>query len=415
MGIKGHGAAMAGFALLSLGLGGCVQTQDNSMPLDQPATSGCPHCQAARMAAAASDGAITTAAYRPLHEAEPGGRDAIVKAGYQPIGDSLSLGKPIDSPPLGRTCCPREIAMVSHPPYTVAPPDVLLIDVIRAVPRGPYRLEPLEALQIAVGETLPNQPITGAFMISTEGNINLGYAYGSVHVGGMTLEEAESAVRTHLSKVLKAPMVAVSLNQMRGIQQISGQHPVRPDGTIGLGSCGSVYVAGFTLEQLKCELERFLSAYLVNPQVSVDVVSYNSKKYYVIFDGAGFGQCVIPQTVTGNETVLDAIGRVGGLAPVSSTCKMVLARPSPVELGCNQIMPVDWKAVLMGSTATNYEIFPGDRIYVYADPWIEADNCLAKWFAPVERVMGFFLLTNTAWQGLRNNTFGNGACLVPPR
>jgi len=74
----------------------------------------------------------------------------------------------------------------------------------------------------------------------------------------------------------------------------------------------------------------------------------------------------------------DAISRVGGLAPVSSTRKIVLARPSPVAMGCNQVMPVDWQAVLHGSTATNYQIFPGDRIYVYADPLICLDNHLAK-------------------------------------
>ena len=46
------------------------------------------------------------------------------------------------------------------------------------MPKGPYRLEPLEVLQIAVTGTLPNQPINGGFMITPEGNINLGFDYG---------------------------------------------------------------------------------------------------------------------------------------------------------------------------------------------------------------------------------------------
>jgi protein involved in polysaccharide export with SLBB domain len=192
--------------------------------------------------------------------------------------------------------------MESHPAYTVAPPDVLLIDVIRAVPRGPYRLEPLEALQIAVTGTLPNQPIAGTFMISPEGTINLGFNYGSVRIGGMTLEEAEVAVRSHLNKILKGPMVTLGLIQFRNIQQIAGQHLVRPDGTISLGRYGSVYVAGFTLGQIKCELEHCLAAYLVNPQVSVDILSYNSKKHCPRTPPAALVKLQPPMVVAGMPT-----------------------------------------------------------------------------------------------------------------
>src|SRR5258708_13444927 len=94
-----------------------------------------------------------------------------------------------------------------------------------------------------------------------------------------------------------------------------------------------------TLGQGKCEVEKYLAAYLVNPQLSVDMLSYNSKKYYVIFDGGGYGQQVFPLPITGNETVLDAISRVGGLAPASSTKKIILARPSPVPMPSNQSLP----------------------------------------------------------------------------
>src|SRR5438874_13000466 len=43
---------------------------------------------------------------------------------------------------------PRELAMASLPPYRVAPPDILLIDAIRLVPRPPYRIEPLDSLLV---------------------------------------------------------------------------------------------------------------------------------------------------------------------------------------------------------------------------------------------------------------------------
>ena len=53
MGIKGQCAVLAVFALLSIGLTGCMQTMDNYMPLQQPVTSGCPNCQGPNAIAAA--------------------------------------------------------------------------------------------------------------------------------------------------------------------------------------------------------------------------------------------------------------------------------------------------------------------------------------------------------------------------
>src|SRR5207302_10753758 len=121
---------------------------------------------------------------------------------------------------------------------------------------------------------------------------NLGFNYGVVRVGGMTLDQIQNIIRTHLANILRNAQVTVALAQFRGLQQLRGEHLVRPDGTISLGSYGSVYVAGMSLGQAKCVVEKYLSQYLLNPQISVDVFAYNSKVYYVITDGGGYGQQV---------------------------------------------------------------------------------------------------------------------------
>jgi len=261
--------------------------------------------------------------------------------------------------------CPKELRPVSHPPYTISPPDILYIDAVRLIPKPPYRLESLEVVLLSVTDTLPNAPIMGQYVISPEGMLSLGFNYGAVRVGGLTLDQAQTAIRNHLGKILRNPQVTLALAQFRGIQQVRGQHLVRPDGTIGLGTYGSVYVAGMTLGQAKCVSERYLSHYLQDPQVAVDVLAYNSKVYYVIYDGAGFGQQIFRLPATGNETVLDAISQVQGLAAVSSKKRIWLARPAPDDLGCSQVLPVDWNAITQGAvTNTNYQVFPGDRIYV---------------------------------------------------
>src|SRR5262249_37530188 len=83
------------------------------------------------------------------------------------------------------------------------------------------------------------------------------------------------------------------------------EHKVGAAGTVGLGVYGSVKPAGLTLDQARGVVEGYLSAYIKNPKVNVDVYAYNSKFYYIVTDGAGFGQQVYRLPFTGNETVLD--------------------------------------------------------------------------------------------------------------
>jgi polysaccharide export outer membrane protein len=77
---------------------------------------------------------------------------------------------------------PVELCKISLPPYMIEPPDILLIDTVRMIPRPPYRVEPLDVIIVQVTEALPNQPIGGVYSVSPDGTINLGYVYGSVRI-----------------------------------------------------------------------------------------------------------------------------------------------------------------------------------------------------------------------------------------
>lgn len=309
---------------------------------------------------------------------------------------------------------PRELDKVSLPDYIIEPPDILVVDTVRGTPLPPYHIEPLDVLQIQVSDTLPNAAIAGLYVVEPEGTVNLGLAYGSVPVAGLTLEAARAAINAQLGRVIKNPQAIVALAQTRGIQQlVRGEHLVRPDGTISLGVYGCVYVAGLNLCQAREVIEHYLGRYLQNPQISLDVLGFNSKVYYVIFDGGGYGQQVYRLPVTGNETVLDAIGLVNGLPAVSSKKRIWVARPSPCGSPCDQVLPVDWMAITQGgSTCTNYQLLPGDRVYVKADPWITFDNTLAKVMAPFERMLGFTLLAETVVQEAQAIRTGNGVGVV---
>lgn len=305
---------------------------------------------------------------------------------------------------------PRELEKVTHPTYVIQPPDVLLIDAARLVPRPPYRVEPLDTLAIWVTGTLPNADIKGLYQVDASGNVNLGFTYGSVVLFGQTLEEAKQTITKHMKEKLKPPFeVYVSLAESKLMQQVRGEHLVRQDGTIGLGTYGSVWVTGMTIAQAKAAIEKHLEQFLFKPQVSVDVAGFNSHVYYVIYDFPGTGQMIYRMPITGNETVLDALGTLRFLPQGVSKRRIWVSRPGPAKCGRTQIMPVDWQAITRnGATATNYQLLPGDRIYVAPDPCSNLDAQLARIFAPVERVLGIVLLGNSTVQAFNPAFFGGG-------
>src|SRR5262249_44227660 len=183
-------------------------------------------------------------------------------------GPSLGCYSAQPDPQLCACPVPRELTKVTLPAYVIEPPDILLIDAVQVIPRPPYRAAPLDSLVIQVANTPPGEPITGLYIIEPEGTINLGFGYGSVRVAGLTIDEVKAAIQKHLRGVLKDPQVNVGLGQSRGLQQIRGEHLVRPDGTVGLGTYGAVHVTGMTIPEAKAAIETHLSQYLLDPEIS---------------------------------------------------------------------------------------------------------------------------------------------------
>lgn len=323
---------------------------------------------------------------------------------------------------------PTEKQKVILPTYRIEPPDVLLIETANNVRPADSRLRQGDELFIQLAswpvldpttdkEADPNQyqaevqrelqlkVIDGAFTVAPDGTIALGPYYGRVAVAGLTVEEAQQQIANTIKKAsgLAEVKLTVTLNSIAGEQMVGGDHLVRPDGTVDLGIYGEVRVTGFTLAEAEEAIAQHLSAYLLNPRVNVDVVAYNSKSYYVVTDGAGFGEQVIRLPVTGNDTVLDAISQVEGLSQVSSK-NIWVARPSCPGTRVAQIMPVRWEEIAVeGITDTNYQLFPGDRIYIKSDPLVHTDNFLAKLISPVERVFGIIILGDQANEAVRFN------------
>jgi polysaccharide export outer membrane protein len=292
---------------------------------------------------------------------------------------------------------PRELSKVSLPAYRLEPPDVVQIQMLKAVPRQPYQVAVYDVLQVIVLGTLPDQPLQGYFAVDAQGLLNLGPFYGSLPVVGMTVDQIRIAIYQHLAQLPagapRDPQVDVQLSQIAELQLVTGTYLVGPDGTLNLLKYGKVRVSGMTTAEAERAVEMQLSAHLQDPDVALDVVAFNSKVYYIITEGAHLGDSVVRVPITGNETVLDAISQVQGISQVSSK-EIWIARPAPGGFGCEQILPVDWVAVTQGgSTATNYQILPGDRVFIAEDHMVALTNWVGKVIGPFERVIGFGGLT----------------------
>jgi polysaccharide export outer membrane protein len=294
---------------------------------------------------------------------------------------------------------PRELAMVSLPAYRIEPPDMLQIEMLKQVPLPPYRAEAYDVLRIDVAGALPEQPINDYFLVEGEGTVTLGPTYGSVRVVGMTIEEINKAIDRHLRQFLTQPEVSVQLARAYGTQPVTNEYIVTPDGTVNLRRYGAVRVAGMTVAEAKVALEKHLAQFFDSPEVSVSVLAYNSKYYYVVVAGGGMGDSIVKFPFTGNETVLDAISQVGGLTQLSSK-DIWIARPAPSEFGHDQILPVEWDAIAQGgATSTNYQIMPDDRVYIAEDRTLALTNFINKLINPVESVTGTLSLGTQTIRG----------------
>ncbi len=202
-----------------------------------------------------------------------------------------------DNRPLGGKVQP---AMKPMKDYSVEPPDLLIVEVL---------------------EALPGRPIAGERLVRPDGKISLGF-YGEVYVAGLTIPEVKEKIVLHMCKYLS-------------------------DETLGL-----VEIDGSGVESKRISPKD-------TDRVSVDVMLYNSKNYYVQGEVADPGR--LP--VTGNDTILDALNYAGGLTPQADHAHVVLYRSVPgKEL---QSLPVNIDEITIGNDpTTNYQLQPGDRLVI---------------------------------------------------
>jgi protein involved in polysaccharide export with SLBB domain len=210
-----------------------------------------------------------------------------------------------------------------RPAYVVEPPDLIIVEVL---------------------EALPGRPISGERLVRPDGSISLGY-YGDIRVAGLSIAEIKEKVVLHLRKFIT-------------------------DETLGLVEIN--YETGERKTDPKTNKIKEIPPRETD-RVFVDVTSYNSAASYVE------GDVLLPGRIpyTGGDTVLDLIHHAGGLLPIADRAKIRLVRNFP-KGSPTQILPVDYEELTMGTdSSTNYLILPNDRLVVPHDPYYKMDKASA--------------------------------------
>jgi polysaccharide biosynthesis/export protein len=129
---------------------------------------------------------------------------------------------------------------------------------------------------------------------------------------------------------------------------------VKKDGNIYLPIVGKIRAAGYSVEEFHEVLRDQLKAYVVDPQVSIDVLKYESQKFFVL----GFVKEPGAFPVDGDTTLLEAIGLAKGVLAGAS-----LERAYVIRNG--ELLPINLADLLLrGDTSRNVYMKDRDLVYI---------------------------------------------------
>ena len=139
---------------------------------------------------------------------------------------------------------------------------------------------------------------------------------------------------------------------------------VSPDGYIPFPLLGRIKVGGYTGRELEKEVEnKLLTDYLKNPQVSILIKEYRSRKIYVLGGVANPGMYELTKAIT----LLEALSRAGGLSNSAARHAVISRSKSRHDQtgAVEEPLKVDLKRLLdEGDTSLNVNIHDGDVIQI---------------------------------------------------
>lgn len=169
-----------------------------------------------------------------------------------------------------------------------------------------------------------------------------------------------------------------------GHPELSGELVVNPAGNIPFLLIGDVMAEGLTEEELETVLTENLSRYIIEPNVSVTIIGYNSKKVYILGEVNRPGEYPIGGSVISlREAILKA-----GLPTTSAALRRVqIITPQPTK---PIIKIVNLSKILhKGELKEDINLHAGDIVYIPSNIPTKIGNILDKISAPITKIFIF--------------------------
>ena len=137
-------------------------------------------------------------------------------------------------------------------------------------------------------------------------------------------------------------------------EDLSKEGVIRDDGTYHVHLVGNVNTEGMTVTQFQATVTKALAEYVQKPQVDAEIITYNSKFFYLV------GQLREPglYPITATTTVMEAISQGKGFTEKANLGEAYLIHNK-------DIVPVDFVSLFKsGRMENNIHLDDGDVIYV---------------------------------------------------
>lgn len=136
-----------------------------------------------------------------------------------------------------------------------------------------------------------------------------------------------------------------------------GNITIPPDGAISYPQIGRVVVAGRTVPDIEKEIREKLMEYIIDPQVTVQLVASHSQKIFVVGDVNTPGI----YEMTRRMNVTEALAKAGYVNKYGNKKKINVLRLQPD--GSTTAMPINLKDVEQGKQQDMF-LVPGDTVVV---------------------------------------------------
>lgn len=147
------------------------------------------------------------------------------------------------------------------------------------------------------------------------------------------------------------------------VTQYSGENTVLVDGTLNLPVVGSVSVQGLTLQQAADAISQQYARMLRRPIVTVTLLSSRPVKVGVAGEIKHPGFYTLDQTEAGIPTVAQVLEAAGGIRQSANLQQVQIRRPRPA--GGDELITVDlWQFLQTGDVKYNVTLRDGDSIFV---------------------------------------------------